>query len=192
MLLNSACTALWPSVSYSTLLRGVWGCGQVAGRRHRQDIWLCLTRDSPYLVSSCSTVACGKESKVTITQRLARYPCAGWGWCVLALASFVLLFFFPLPSFTLYFTLTSCFCLFGISAITVAKEWPTGWGLNCTLWSTHLSKIIVFRRIKLSTILCMELWYCLTCIHFKLFHKDLALASPVNWCSGVRFFLFVI
>lgn len=94
MLLNSACTALWPSVSYSTLLRGVWGCGQVAGRRHRQDIWLCLTRDSPYLVSSCSTVACGKESKVTITQRLARYPCAGWGWCVLALASFVLLFFF--------------------------------------------------------------------------------------------------
>lgn len=103
MLLNSACTALWPSVSYSPLLRGVWGCGQVAGRRHRQDIWLCLTRDSPYLVSSCSTVACGKESKVTITQRLARYPCAGWGWCVLALASFVLLFFFPLPSFTLYF-----------------------------------------------------------------------------------------
>lgn len=99
-------------------------------------------------------------------------------------------FSFFLSSFP--FSLTSCFCLFGISAITVAKEWPTGWGLNCTLWSTHLSKIIVFRRIKLSTILCMELWYCLTCIHFKLFHKDLALASPVNWCSGVRFFLFVI
>lgn len=173
---------------------GMWTNGW---EERARQLTLPDKRDSPYTVLSCSAVAYGKESRVTITKRLARYPSAGWGWRVVALASFVCFSFFFLslfPHLLSTLTLTSCFCLSGISIITVGKEWATGWELNCMLWSTHLSKIIVFRCIKLSTIpyfKYIELWHCFICIHFKLFHKDLARASPVNWCSGVRFFLSV-